>query len=314
MNLVEILIKNRDLLINSTVDWLKITNRSRTMEFDKCTRDIGYIYDAWLIDLENDSTAETHRVTSKYWIRGTSQLKTTHVELLAYDYINTLINNIHPSTAIDNLVSITKHNILNPPVFAPGTFNYSTANRITTYNWTDQIPDQTLIDDIINGIHEFVPSKQRRVRYNIRVIPAYKMPELRYKIYKGTLADLSKPNSRYNPQTLAPYILAFDIRPEAIDGVPKNYYLYEAGVEIGLAAMYVSLAAPAMGLAVGFCACIQNKKDMVIDLGISPQLYLGIGYRSVSKTYLCPVYNQMVGIPGSDHDQKPSIDTYIKYV
>tara|TARA_R110000796_G_scaffold101119_1_gene209864 strand:- start:3 stop:425 length:423 start_codon:yes stop_codon:yes gene_type:complete len=140
------------------------------------------------------------------------------------------------------------------------------------------------------------------------------MPELRQKIYKGTLADSSKPKSRYNPQTLAPYILAFDIRSEAIDGVLDDYYRYEAGVEIGLAAMYVSLAAPAMGLAVGFCACIQNSKDMVIDLGISPQLYLGIGYKSPSKTYLCPVYNEMVGIPGSDHDQKPSIDTYIKYV
>jgi hypothetical protein len=191
-------------------------------------------------------------------------------------------------------------------------FNKVLQNRINTYNWTDQIPDQTLIDDIVNGIHEFVPSKQRRVRYNIRVIPAYKMPELRQKIYKGTLADPTKPNSRHNPQTLAPYIIAFDIRPEAVDIVPENHHV--TGIEIGLAAMYISLAAPNLGLDVGFCACIQNKNDLIDDLGIAPQLYLGIGYRSNSKTYFCPVYKKMVGIPASDHDQKPTMETYIKYV
>lgn len=310
MNLDEILIKNRDLLINSTVDWLKITNRSRTMEFDKCTRDIGYIYDAWLIDLENDSTAETHRVTSKYWIRGTSQLKTTHVELLAYDYINTLINNIHPSTAIDNLVSITKHNILNPPVFAPGTFNYSTANRITTYNWTDQIPERQLIDNIMQGIHNFVPSKQNVVRYNIRIIPAYTMPDLRQTMYVGTEADPGNPTTRYNPQVLAPYVIA--IAPS----LPKdsnNYVKYESGVEVGLAAMYISLAAPAVGLDVGLCACIQNEAEMEDLIGIRPTLYLGIGYKSNNTQLYCPVYNTLVGIP-VEPNKKPSIEEYVKYV
>jgi hypothetical protein len=314
MHLITVLKENKESIINQSIEWIKVSYPTRTTEFEKCYRDIGYVYDAWLLDIETNSTTRTCHITSKFWSRGKSQLKTTNVEIKTYKLINELINKIVTSEEINKLITITIDNILNAPDYKVGTFNYLVNNRINTYNWTDQIPDQTLIDDIINGIHEFVPSKQRRVRYNIRVIPAYKMPELRQKIYKGTLADLSKPNSRYNPQTLAPYILAFDIRPEAIDGVTDDYYRYEAGVEIGLAAMYVSLAAPAMGLAVGFCACIQNKKDMVIDLGISPQLYLGIGYRSVSKTYLCPVYNQMVGIPGSDHDQKPSIDTYIKYV
>jgi hypothetical protein len=314
MNLVKILKDNKQSIIENTVSWIQLTYRSRTMEFDKCTRDIGYIYDAWLYDLENNSTTQTQSVTNKFWKRGTSQLKTTHVELLAYDYINTLINDIHPSNEIDNLVSITKHNILNPPVFATGAFDYSTANRINTYNWTDQIPDQVLIDDIIQGIHDFVPSKQRIVRYNIRVIPAYKMPNLRQKIYQGTKAEPSSPDSRYNPQVLAPYVIA--IAPKVTLAVPhnKDYLMYEAGVEIGLAAMFISLAAPAVGLDVGFCACIQNEEDMIKDIGISPKLYLGIGYKSDDVKYLCPVYNKIVDIPGSDYNQKPSIEEYVKYV
>jgi|TARA_B110000902_G_scaffold174028_1_gene197613 hypothetical protein len=193
-------------------------------------------------------------------------------------------------------------------------FNSVLQNRINTYNWTDQIPAQVLIDNIIQGIHDFVPSKQRKVRYNIRVIPAHKMPELRQKIYQGTEADPARPNSRYNPQVLAPYVIAFDVRPEGIDKVSDNYYRYEAGVEIGLAAMYVSLAAPNLGLDVGFCACIQNKKDMEAEIGIVPQLYLGIGYKLDSGTYYCPVYNKMLPIPDSNHDTKPNIEEYVKYV
>lgn len=314
MNLVKILKDNKQSIIENTVSWIQLTYPSRTMEFDKCTRDIGYIYDAWLYDLENNSTTQTQSVTNKFWKRGTSQLKTTHVELLAYDYINTLINDIHPSNEIDNLVSITKHNILNPPVFATGAFDYSTANRINTYNWTDQIPARALINDIIQGIHDFVPSKQRKVRYNIRVIPAHKMPELRQKIYQVTKADPDNPNSRYNPQVLAPYVIAFGIRDEVIDKVPKSYFKYEAGVEIGLAAMYISLAAPNLGLDVGFCACINDQKDIIDDIGISTKLFLGIGYKSDDVKYLCPVYNKIVDIPASDYNQKPSIEEYVKYV
>ena len=59
----------------------------------------------------------------------------------------------------------------------------------------------------------------------------------------------------------------------------ENYFKYEAGVEIGLAAMYISLAAPNLGLAVGFCACINDQKDIIDDIGIYTKLFLGIGYK-----------------------------------
>lgn len=314
MDLIETLRYNKNLIIEKTVSWIKLTYPTRTTEFEKCSRDISYVIDAWIIDLENNNTLRTHYISNKFWSRGKSQLKSTDVELLAYDYINTLINEYCPSNEIDNLIAITKHNISTKPEYQNNTFDYITNNRINTYNWTAQIPDQQLIDDLVSGIHDFVPSKQRRVRYNIRIIPAYKMPELQKKIYKGTEAEPSNPMSRYNPQILSPYIIAFGIRSEAINKVPDNYYRYESGVEIGLAAMYLSLAAPAKGLAVGFCACIQNRKDMEADLGIVPQLYLGIGYKSDSKTYHCPVYNKEVFIPNSDYDQKPPMDVYVKYV
>ena len=193
-------------------------------------------------------------------------------------------------------------------------FNSVLQNRINTYNWTDQIPDQLLIDNIIQGIHDFVPSKQRVVRYDIRIIPTHKMPKLRQKLYKGTEAHPGYAGSRYNPQVLAPYVIAFAPRVTLAMTHSKDYLQYEAGVEIGLAAMFVSLAAPVVGLSVGFCACIQNEEDMIDDIGISPTLYLGIGYKSDDVQYHCPVYNKLVDIPNSNYDTKPNIEKYVKYV
>lgn len=316
MNVIDVLKKNKKSIIKKSVEWIKISYPNRTTEFKKCSRDIGYVYDAWMYDLENTGTDRTQNITSRFWTRGKSQLTTTDVEVKTYKMINTLINDICPSSDVDNLVSITINNILNEPIYKLGSFEYLRNKRINTYNWTNQIPEQYLIDDIIQGIHDFVPSKQRQVRYNLRVIPTYKMSELRQKIYQGTCTDPSQPKekSRHNPQILAPYVIAFGIRDQAIDRVPKSYFQYEAGVEIGLAAMYISLAAPNLGLDVGFCACIQNEKDLIKDIGISPTLYLGIGYKSNDTQYHCPIYDTKVPIPDSDINQKPPIEEYVKYV
>ena len=314
INIIKILKENKKSIIEQSVEWIKKSYPNRTTEFEKCYRDIGYVYDAWIYDLENTNTARTQNITSRFWNRGKSQLRTTGVEVKTYKIINTLINEICPSVEVDSLISITINNILNKPIYELGSFEYLANNRINTYNWTDQIPEQHLIDDIVRGIHTYVPSKQRRVRYDLRIIPTHTLPELQQKMYRGTEADPGNPKSRYNPQVLAPYVLAFGIRGTPQDGVDKNYYFYEAGVEIGLAAMYVSLAAPAVGLAVGFCACIQNMHDMVEDIGIHPQLYLGIGYKSEALTYHCPVYNAEARIPDSNDYKKPPIEEYIKYV
>ncbi len=77
----------------------------------------------------------------------------------------------------------------------------------------------------------------------MRIIPAHSMPELQHKMYVGCKADLDNPKSRYNPQVLAPFVIAFAPRPAGNDGVADSYYAYESDVEVGMAAMYVALAA-----------------------------------------------------------------------
>lgn len=42
--------------------------------------------------------------------------------------------------------------------------------RKTTYSWSDKVPDKQLINEIIKEIHEFCPSKQRKVPFYIDLI------------------------------------------------------------------------------------------------------------------------------------------------
>jgi len=44
------------------------------------------------------------------------------------------------------------------------------AKRRTTYRWTDQTPDKSLIDEIVQEIHNYCPSKQKKVPFFIDVI------------------------------------------------------------------------------------------------------------------------------------------------
>ena len=44
------------------------------------------------------------------------------------------------------------------------------SKRRTTYRWTDQTPDKSLIDEIVQEIHNYCPSKQKKVPFFIDVI------------------------------------------------------------------------------------------------------------------------------------------------
>lgn len=201
------------------------------------------------------------------------------------------------------------------PEYKNNTWDDICNNRIATFNWTDQIPDANVIKKVINNIHEFAPSKQRRVRYNIDVIPNYQNNELKNIIYAGTKADLKSRNPRYNPQVLAPWLLSFSIRPEGnIETRNIGYYEREAWLDIGIAVQHASLVSIALGLDVGFCLCIQNKDEMELLLdGRKPVMYLCLGHKNNNTTYYCPIKKTKTHIPGRDHDTKPSIDEYIFY-
>jgi len=317
---MNILTQNKTYYIETAIQFIKNNFPNRTLNYDKCKHDIELLLDAMIIDIDNNSTSRTDYISKKFYSRGVRQLKSTNAEIAVYNYLQGLINqniecNLELIAKINELISIIKFNIENKPIYNVGSWNYITENRINSYKWKNDVPPKYLIDDILREMHEFMPSKQRRVRYKIAIIEANKHLDLQLQIYKGTWTSPGSLNGRYNPQVLAPYILAFDYRYETnVDIKSVDWWKQEASQEFGLASMFISLAAIDKGLSVGFCACIQNRKQIKDIIGIEPIFYLGIGYKEEGNTYFCPIQKKIVDIPDSNYDSKPSLKEYVKYV
>lgn len=304
-------------IINILTEWIKTTYPNRTTEYGKCSRDIELVVDAILRDLENNTTSETQYIANKFWSRSEPMLKNNFVELQVYDKLATLLNNISTINVnhVPILINIVKNTIQNGPLYQENSWEKLFNKRIMTFNWTDQIPEKRLIDEILHEMHEFCPSKQRRVRYNIDVVPNYLNVERKLKIYAGTIADPKKINSRYNPQVLAPWLLSFSVNYDKNnENRDIQFYENEAWLDIGLALQQIMLSSLTKELDVGLCACIQNKEEIKTLLGRKPVIYVGIGYKNPDDEYYCPIKKRIVSIPGRDFDQKPALLTYVNYL
>lgn len=302
-------------LIEPLIEFIQTNYPNRTTEYDKCRRDLDMIIQAMLDDVQESGQRHTKYIASKFWSRGESMLTSTDAELATYDELLELLKNpiYGGGDRFEELISLLKDWVSTGPKYPYYEWQGMLNNRIMTFNWQTEIPPEKHIKEIIHELHEYVPSKQRRVRYNIDIIPNYADDERKYMIYAGTKADPDKIDSRYNPQVLAPWLLVFSTRQEALDGVSQQFFEQEAWLEIGLASEFVNLAALNRGIDVGFCQCIRNRDEIEQELGMVPVLYLGLGYKDPSLTYYCPVYERDEVIPGRDHDTKPDTQTYVRW-
>jgi len=58
----------------------------------KCKRDIGYLIDAWLVDLTGGGNAETIRIARQYYLNGEAQLISPTQETAVYTFLKNLIS------------------------------------------------------------------------------------------------------------------------------------------------------------------------------------------------------------------------------
>jgi hypothetical protein len=189
-------------------------------------------------------------------------------------------------------------------------FKKALYNRKNISSWSDIIPPKEKIDEIIKILHDCSPSKQSEVRYSIDIIDNSNFDK-KLQIYKACKADTheEKPNGRYNPQVLAPWLISFSDRLGNNKSKPSNQDIY---LDIGIAVATICYTASALGLDTGLCRCI-NYEDLVKDvLGYRPLQFIGIGYKSNSDSYYCPVYEKQM--PNIQKDIKPKIDEYVQYV
>ena len=72
-------------------------------------------------------------------------------------------------------------------------------NKQQTFNWSDKIPDRKIIDQILDELHNYCPSKQNSVPYKLEVLD-WSNKERRNQIFKDTWCESDTLDDRRNPQ------------------------------------------------------------------------------------------------------------------
>ena len=178
--------------------------------------------------------------------------------------------------------------------------------QVSNYN-PDEIVNQNDIIEILNNLHEYLPSKQNQCPYFIDVLD-WSNPQLRNEIFLNTIPESARFLSDTNPQTFAPVLFAFTTHLRKI-----------AAIEIGMAALFITYAAIDKGYNTAFCGCISNPNKLARLLGYNrhdfeTNLLVAIGKENridnpVSRD---PRSNQIIR-KNRDNSEKPKMKKYVKH-
>ncbi|MGI9526655.1 MAG: hypothetical protein ACR2MS_06065 [Weeksellaceae bacterium] len=136
-----------------------------------------------------------------------------------------------------------------------------------------------------------MPTKQNQDSIQIITFRnRHKIELLSSRAYNEKAFDQKNSGHYHNPQANAPLVFAFILRPDMVKNGAKDHI----GVECGLAAGAIALAANNMGLRTGFCACFdQGGFDFSDKINLSNNkfdpkdihLLLGVGHPVKDKPY-----------------------------
>jgi hypothetical protein len=205
---IQILQDNRTLIIRETIKW-QTTNYliSTSRSFDKCSRDLFFVFDAYINDLISDSTRNITYVASRYWFNNERQIKEYETEIAVHDYmIDYILKNIVADQddlykdKLINLKSILTETIISGPKY----MNYGHMHKykyVMNYD-TEKLPDPFIIKQSLYEAWSTTPSKQQFMPYNIFVLGPddKKIKELIY--YKALVNEYKTNYPRYDVDEL----------------------------------------------------------------------------------------------------------------
>lgn len=169
----------------------------------------------------------------------------------------------------------------------------------------------TVVSTLVKQSMARMPSKQQRVRYRAVLIDT-SVDDWSNLLYNSTLSPDSEYG--YNPQILAPYVLAMGPRDSAWDADDVDYdqFCKEASLEIGLVAGHLTLLAPTLELATSFTGCISDRDEIEAKLGFSPEVLVSIGIERNGDSYMCPIrgVESPLPEPSNRREYRPGINTY----
>lgn len=126
-NAYELLLQNRSFIIEEACAYLAhqvVVNpnyKNYTYSEAKCKRDLGYVLDAMLHDVQHGTTASCQTMISEYWARGVPQVRRV-VEPLVYSFIKGLMKDyIMTNIAYPNPKQVISAQYVNPSVVPEAT-------------------------------------------------------------------------------------------------------------------------------------------------------------------------------------------------
>lgn len=114
-NFCNLIIMNKDFIINQTVAYVKFLNNRHQVdpgefyEYDssKCVRDLNFLLDALIFDIKYDTNQRTCQIMNEFWCSGRRQVRGV-VEKVAYRYLRELVNDFISQNKIASVYQTEK--------------------------------------------------------------------------------------------------------------------------------------------------------------------------------------------------------------
>ena len=192
---IQTLKNNKSLIIKETISWQKINHRiPKSRNLAKCTRDLNFVFDAYIDDLTFETTRNITYIASKYWFDNKRQIQNYETEIAVHNYMmermlvdrdsqtigqvqtfglafDLLLTPQNRQVTVDELVNL-KSILIETIKTGPKYMNYSHMHKyqyVMKYD-TEKLPDPFIIKQSLYEAWSSTPSKQQFMPYNIFVL------------------------------------------------------------------------------------------------------------------------------------------------
>ena len=279
---------NKEKLSELTSQRVKDLFPNRTTEYNKCSRDIGYILNSVAYCLEDNTLAPIEHIASMFFKWGKLQVSSLHVEFDSYDFLLRELKQIFisaepgayefASTIFETLKKNLANGIVKDKDNLPITSEYETRMKHVLYGWDDErrimegmqqcqrnwntsvdIPKEAV--DYLLWIAQNAPSKQHEAYYDVHWSTDRETIDYLYQFSWGSTHRKNPPAMWRNSQMNANIYMIFVCKvPDTMyncnnDGTLQDPFgesrWENAIVSVGMAMGLVMRAAHKMGLKTG---------------------------------------------------------------
>ena len=183
----------RDIILSRCIEHLTInwTDRMNTTEVDKdlppqrwaesapnnftkCARDLGYIYDALMKDINDKTTSNITHIANQFWYNDERQIKSYNAELDTYDFLCNIMSeklNDDDKDHLENCILLLKNIVENGPTNKV----YNNLQFLATKrkNWKPLTGEmkKTDLDLIIRASSGLTPALSNEYNYRVDLVP-----------------------------------------------------------------------------------------------------------------------------------------------